>query len=130
MFSANIKMNTTYPSVSVGGNITLIYYEADYFVYVMGCTDQYQICNAAEPGPDGEATRYTPLGQFGALPIETINIGLKDCQYDIAATLGLAMRSAIMFYAVYGRGSSALMTAETVFSTGSRLQVAQIPNNR
>jgi hypothetical protein len=39
MFSANIETNFTHPSALESGNITQVYWEADYFIYVMGCTD-------------------------------------------------------------------------------------------
>jgi hypothetical protein len=66
MFSANIEF--TIPVQSGDQSSTLTYYEADLWVYVMGCTDQYQICNPTGPGLDGEPTRCTALGSLNALP--------------------------------------------------------------
>jgi hypothetical protein len=47
MFSATIEANLTYLSISGNGNITQVVYEADYYVNVIGCTDQYQICKSS-----------------------------------------------------------------------------------
>jgi hypothetical protein len=130
MFSANIETNITSPLASEVGNTTGVLWDADKYVYVMGCIDQYQICNPTEPGPDGETARCTPLGPQSALSTATLNIGLNAYQYHTAETLDMSMLSASMFYAVIGRGSSALRTSETVFSSAGQIQVAQIPNNR
>ncbi|KAE9364620.1 hypothetical protein N431DRAFT_354454 [Stipitochalara longipes BDJ] len=130
MFSANIETNISYPSGPGGANLTLVYYFPDYWVNVVGCTDQYQICNPAIVGPDGEATLCTPLGPLGALPSAILHIGLSNYQTETCATLVVSMRSASLFYAVNGRGSSALQTSETVFQSAAQFQVAQIPNNR
>jgi len=90
----------------------------------------WELGNPNEPGPDGQSARCTPLGPFEALPTETLNIGLNDYQYATSGTITISMRSANMYYAVAGRGSSALRTEETVFNAFNPNQVAQIPNNR
>jgi len=130
MFSANIETSVSYPSLGGGSNSTLIYYLPDYWVNVVGCTDQYQICNPAKPGPNGEAPFCTPLGPLSALPNALLHIDLTNYQYDTSATLVVSMRSASMFYAVYGRGASALRTSESVFQSVSQFNIAQIPNDR
>ena len=99
------------------------YYEADNFVTVMGCTDQYQICNPAKPGPDG----CTPLGTIDALNDAAGNIGLNDYQLSTQDTINIAMRESNMFDSVFGRGASALKAQSTVFE---RFQEAQLPNNQ
>lgn len=99
------------------------YYEADDFVTVMGCTDQYQICNPAKPGPDG----CTPLGTIDALNDAAGNIGLNDYQLSTQDTINIAMRESNMFDSVFGRGASALKAQRTVFE---RFQEAQLPNNQ
>jgi hypothetical protein len=130
MFSANIETTISVPSITGGPNLTMVYYSADYWVNVVGCTDQYQICNPAKPGPEGQDTLCTPLGPLGALPLELLNIGLNNYQIETSATLVIAMRSASIFYAVYGRGSSALQTSDSVFQSVSQFQIAEIPDNR
>ena len=99
------------------------YYDADDFLTVMGCIDQYQICNPAMPGTDG----CTPLGTIDALLDAADNIGLNNYQLSTQDTINIAMRESNMFNSVFGRGASALKAQSTVFE---RFQDAQLPNNQ
>jgi hypothetical protein len=121
MFSANIYTNI---STSSG---ELEWYSSDYFVYVIGCTEQYQICNPNQRGPDGSSSHCTELGSVNGLLQESLNIGLTNYQYATSSTITLAMRSSSIFYAVQGRGSAALKAQDTVFT---RIQEAKIPDNQ
>jgi hypothetical protein len=99
------------------------YYEADDFITVMGCIDQYQTCNPTKTEHDG----CTPLGTWGALNNAASSTGLNDYQLSTQDTINIAIRGSNMFSSVFGRGASALKAQSTVFE---RFQEAQLPNNQ
>lgn len=72
-FSAHVRQNLTNP---------IPYHQADEYVNVMGCIDQYQLCN-----PSSFPYRCTILGSRKDLIPGSLRIGLND--YQIATALRL-----------------------------------------
>jgi hypothetical protein len=122
IFKATILVNVTETDGTIFG-----YYVSDYFINVLGCTDQFQICNPNIPGLDGEPTRCTALSSYLVLYNEVDAIGLNDYQVATSDTLILSMGFSNMYDAVNGRGSSALNAQNTVFNLN---QAAALPNNQ
>lgn len=90
-------------------NTTPVLYQGDYDVTLMGCTDQYQICNAARPDKSSVCTSLT--SSYHALEnILAANsaIGLNANQIATAGRFLITSSHRTMFQTVQGRGQSAL----------------------
>jgi hypothetical protein len=130
-FSATTELNTTITVLDTNTQLTYTFYDTDHYVYMIGCTDQYQICNSAKPGSDGEPTLCTPLGPIFPLLAENLNISLNDYQSVTATSLILSLNGGGMSGSVDGLGSSALKVQESIINEYSGpLQVAKLPNNQ
>jgi hypothetical protein len=118
---------TSFQNLSTPDN-PLILYNPDILLTSIGCTDQYQICNPVEPGPNGEPIWCTSLSGIGPVNNETDKIGLNGYQLATAYTVITAMDEASSIYdAIEGRGSAALKAQNTVFD---KIQQAALPNNQ
>lgn len=122
LFSATILENATLADGTV-----FSYYIADYYLRVVGCTDQFQICNPNIVGLDGEPQRCTSLSSLFSIIDSFTTIGLNDYQVATTSTILNSLIFSNMFYAVNGRGSSALQAQNTVFNLN---QAARLPDNQ
>jgi hypothetical protein len=106
-FSAHVAFNATK---------TLPAYEADDYVNVMGCIDQYQLCN-----PSSFPYRCTIIGSQKDFIIGYQEIGLNDYQTATADRLRYSLSFSTMYQTVNYLGPSALLANDRVFkllSTG------------
>ncbi|KAE8349837.1 hypothetical protein BDV28DRAFT_52778 [Aspergillus coremiiformis] len=97
-------------------------YIGEYRINLMGCTDQYQICN---PNLEGE-TGCSKLGAVVSV-LQDITNRISSLQFnsDQIAAMGrflVTSSQRSMFYAVQGRGGSALNIAQKLYN-GIQYQV-------
>ena len=122
MFGATLFQNLSTPGYE------FTWYNSDFLVTSIGCTDQYQICNPVKPGPDGEPIWCTSLTGIGPVTNETDEIGLNGYQSATASAILVAMEGASSISnAVDGRGLAALKAQSTVLN---KIQQAALPNNQ
>ncbi|KAJ9660424.1 hypothetical protein H2198_002542 [Neophaeococcomyces mojaviensis] len=111
MFSAHIGQDLS--SVVAGAT----YYNADNYVAVMGCTDQYQICN-----PNNNQCS----GLVGALQILTTiandhqRIDFNTVQQAIASRIAITAQESSIHYQVFTRMGSALKASDILTNTLSQ----------
>ena len=105
--------------LSDGSNHT--YYESDYLVNVLACTDQYQICNAANK-------KCTSLTGHSLLQEEVTNLNLNDVQRSTALRLDYATTFQSTYSSVRSRGAGGLRASETLST--SDLVHAGLPTNQ
>jgi len=101
------------------------WYLADYYVTVLACIDQNQICT------DSSLDTCTSLVGQQQLTNATLDLEVSDLQLNILARFKkLYLDSATMADAVQGRGSSALQAAKTVYAGNGFLDQAALPINQ
>lgn len=100
-FSAHVRLNLTNHNPG---------YQADDYVNVMGCIDQYQLCN-----PANFPYRCTILGSQKDLVLGSLGIGLNDYQMATADRLRYSLSYSTMYQTVNYLGPSALLANDRVF---------------
>lgn len=111
-FTATTESNVTAVD---GSNRT--YYDSDYFVSVLACTDQHQYC---------AQDKCTPLTASEIALNETSKLGLNPMQVAIKGRLGIYSLSETLFWSVYALGSDALRASDTLFD----LTQVPLPDNQ
>lgn len=106
----------------MNGSYNTFWY-ADYFVSVVGCSEEYQICNPSN-------NKCTPkLGNYQlqqAMVANKDGLGLNAMQNATAYRLAIATTHSSIYYATFSRGAGALRAGETV----SQLSQAPLPSNQ
>ncbi|KAL9638460.1 MAG: hypothetical protein Q9164_001539 [Protoblastenia rupestris] len=91
------------------------YYEADFAVNVLACTDQYQFCNPINQ-------KCTPLTGINLLMKSTTRLGLSDVQYATMLRIQYAVTFLATYSSIRSRGANALRASETL----SDLELVQL----
>lgn len=106
----------------VNGTYNSFWY-SDYFVSVVACSEEYQICNPSN-------NKCTPkLGNYQlqqAMISNEDGLGLNAKQNATAYRLAIATTHSSIYYATFSRGAGALRAGETV----SQLSQAPLPSTQ
>ncbi|KAL5360493.1 hypothetical protein BJX96DRAFT_184582 [Aspergillus floccosus] len=128
MFSAH--QSALSDLIALGENTSIAefdnWYTADAPTTVLGCTDQFQICNArTEICSDlNGIQQFTSVDGVLAF-VDTYNFSLLQADTLVLLINYLVLNN--MYYSIYGRSSYALRAQETLSGMS---QVAQLPNNQ
>jgi hypothetical protein len=85
----------------------IVIWVGDYIVNLMGCMDQYQICNPNIAGDAGCTELTGSLKVMDSIDLDT-SLGMNDQQMSTIDRFMVTSIFRSMFYAVKGRGASAL----------------------
>lgn len=105
LYSANIPVND--------------FWEADYYVTILGCIDQFQLCNPSNHYCISETSSKSAMDGIPKL-------NFTSRQEFTAQRLTLVVSDLTMYNIVQGRGINALQASATLFE---RFQMA-LPNNQ
>jgi hypothetical protein len=112
LFSAHLVSNISITDQN--GNMVK-YYEADYYIGAIGCTDQHQVCNG------DVCTKLTSSQQ-----VFSSSLGLSMVQRGIFQRLGFASVFTGVAHIINGRSGTALRASETVLNFNQ----ASLPSNQ
>jgi hypothetical protein len=96
------------PAHQPGTGDGMTIYVGDHDVNLLGCVDQYQVCNPNSPASSSCSALTGALKLINSLGQSATSLGLNDQQQ---ATVNRFMETSIfrgMYYSVNGRGASAL----------------------
>lgn len=110
VFSAHDLVNGTMTGLYVS------FYDADQFVSVVGCSEQYRICN-----PNNNAcTQRMGFGQLSQASVDNQDgLELNAVQNSTWIRINAALQLSSVYYATYARGGSALRAGEVVTQLSS-----------
>jgi hypothetical protein len=98
-------------------------YRPDVWSSVLGCTDQYEICN---PVAQKDRAVCTPLVGLPSLHDESLKLNLSAAQASTVGVLLWALKETGLSSSIAGRGAAALKAQGTVYSN----RQGQLPNNQ
>jgi hypothetical protein len=105
--------------ISTAGGVNSTLWTPEYYTTVLGCIDQYQICNSKY-----DAKACTPLVSSYRLAREIFTLGLSTMQLQTAERIVKASAALSTHYNIDGRGPAALQASLSVAST---TQTKQLP---
>lgn len=121
---------TSDPFFSANWNVTALgqeYFLSDSYLRLLGCAEQYQVCNPNKPSADGQSTLCGPLSTTFSLADSLPTVDFNDKQLATAGFMAVGLSHTSLWFSVDGRGSQALEAQSTVFG---REQIAALPNNQ
>ncbi len=111
IFSANIPYNNTVGEIAISG------YYPDYWVTVLGCTEQYRICNPKT----NQCTGKQGLMQLSrAFTANEAGLDINDIQSATAQRLLGALQVSTIYYATFSRLGAALRASESLSTLTQR----------
>ncbi|KAI9832552.1 MAG: hypothetical protein M1819_004342 [Sarea resinae] len=98
------------PRWAVTNGVNQTWYDTDYYIHLMGCSDQHQYCNPTT----GACTALTSSQlAVNELP----SLGLNYEQHFTGTRIGLILGSINTYFAVNGRGAAALRARDSVYES-------------
>ncbi len=106
---------------TLGPGLTL--YRPDVWSSVLGCIDQYEICN---PNANNQQNACTSLVGLPSLQGQIAALNLNAAQNSTASVLLWALKETGLSSSIAGRGAAALKAQDTVYSN----RQGPLPNNQ